>query len=81
MQHYSKITRECLSAAFPDYRIISRGFEQNWPAYSPDLSPMDLFVWSTLKSRVYFNFVPQNLAEMQNKITKAIKDIDQDELK
>ena len=42
---------------------------------------MDFYLWSTLKSRVYFNFVPQNLAELQNKITEAIKDIDQDELK
>ena len=50
-------------------------------AYLPDLSPMDFYWWSTLKSLVYFNFVPQNLAELQNKITEAIKDIDQDELR
>ena len=33
-------------------RLISRGAEHSWPARSPDLTPLDFFLWGHLKSEV-----------------------------
>lgn len=43
-----------------DERVISRRYMERyacglaWPAYSPDLTPCDFYLWGYLKSRVYF---------------------------
>jgi len=41
----------------PNYRFpgrwIGRGGPQNWPARSPDLSPLDYCVWGWMKELVY----------------------------
>ena len=79
--HFSLIARASISAAFPNDRIISRGYPQKWPAHSPDLSPLDYYLWATVKSRVYFNFTPRNLQELQERISQVIADIDQEELR
>lgn len=31
------------------------GYGLTWPAYSPDLSPCDFYLWDYLKSRAYMN--------------------------
>lgn len=79
--HFSLVARNFLSSIFPDDRIIARGYRQNWPAHSPDLSPLDYYFWSVVKDRVYFNFVPRNLQELQQRIIDVIAVMDQDELK
>lgn len=50
--HYSRIAREMLDDQFPN-RWIGRGSRVNWPARSPDLTPLDFFLWGFLKDRVY----------------------------
>lgn len=47
--HFSLAAKKVISSSFPVNRIISRGFPQIWPPYSPDLSPLDFYFWSTLK--------------------------------
>ena len=79
--HFSLLARTSISAAFPNNRIISRGYPHNWPSHSPDLSPLDYHLWATVKSRVYFNFMPHNLDELKDRIKQVIEDIDQDELR
>jgi len=34
-------------------RWIGRGEIINWPARSPDLTPLDFFLWSTVKHYIY----------------------------
>ncbi|GFT56036.1 uncharacterized protein TNCV_3117211 [Trichonephila clavipes] len=36
-----------------DTRIIGYGGQQEWPPQSPNLSPLDFFLWGFLKSKVY----------------------------
>ena len=70
---------DCLqifSDNFPNKRIISRGFPQNWPAHSPIVSPMDNYFWSVVKYRVFFNFGPKNLKELRQKIINVIAKTD-----
>ena len=79
--HFSLLVRNFISSVFPNNRVISRGFPQNWPAHSPDITPLDYYFWPTLKSRVYFNFRSTNLHELRQRIENVIGDFDQEELR
>jgi hypothetical protein len=41
-----------LDQQYPD-RWIGRGGPRNWPARSPDLNPLDFFLWGHVKNVVY----------------------------
>ncbi len=47
-----------------------------WPPRSPDLSPLDFFLWGYLKNRIYMT-VPHNFEELKGKIAREIENIDQ----
>jgi len=51
---------------FP-HKLISRRGDINWPPRSPDLSPMDFFLWGYLKSKVYVNN-PTSLAQLRENV-------------
>ena len=46
-------TRRMIQAIFGD-REVGKHFPVSWPPYSPDLTPADFWLWSTLK-RMIFN--------------------------
>jgi len=46
--HFSREVRN-----FLNYRFPGRGGPHNWPASSPDLSPLDYCVWGWMKELVY----------------------------
>jgi hypothetical protein len=50
--HFSRRAREILDQQYPD-RWIGRGGPRNWPARSPDLNPLDFFLWGHVKNVVY----------------------------
>jgi hypothetical protein len=50
--HFSMYAREYLHAVCPA-RWIERGGPRFWPAHSPDLNPLDFFVWENLRCLVY----------------------------
>jgi len=50
--HFSVLARQFLTATYGD-RWIGRGGPHVWPARSPDLNPLDYFLWGHLKSLVY----------------------------
>jgi len=50
--HSSREVRNFLNYRFP-WRWIRRGGPNNWPARSPDLSPLDYCVWGWMKELVY----------------------------
>ena len=45
--HYALVVRSWLEEKFGD-RVISRGFDNFWPPYSPDLNPCDFIFGGTL---------------------------------
>lgn len=71
--HYARLVRDFLDNCFPR-RWIGRRGPIEWPARSPDLTPLDYFLWGYLKSKVYVNR-PQNLAELQNRIRDEMRRI------
>ncbi|KAK2578444.1 hypothetical protein KPH14_001061 [Odynerus spinipes] len=50
--HYSRAARSWLNINYPQ-RWIGRGGIVPWPPRSPDMTPMDFFVWGLLKQEVY----------------------------
>lgn len=58
-------------------RIISKNV---WPPRSPDLSPLDFYLWGAAKSKVYCDR-PRTLNELKTAITAFIHNITQEELR
>ena len=54
--HISNASMREVESFFKD-RIVSKNF---WPPRSPDLTPVDFFLWGLLKSKVYKNTPPHN---------------------
>ena len=59
---------------FEDRWIANNG-PFHWPARSPDLTPLDYFLWGTIKNRVYAN--PATTKEdMQTRLRQALQTIE-----
>ncbi|GBP20082.1 hypothetical protein EVAR_13854_1 [Eumeta japonica] len=48
-------------------KLISRRGDVNWPPRSPDLTPIDFFLWGYVKSKVYTN-KPTSLEQLKGNI-------------
>ena len=73
---YGRKVRAYLDTQFP-HRWIGRRGEIEWPARSPDLTPLDNFRWGYLKNKVY-STQPQSLDELQNRILQEATLIDRE---
>ncbi|KAJ8961134.1 hypothetical protein NQ318_008814 [Aromia moschata] len=51
-QEFVGFTLEHLNEVFPN-RWVGRQGHVEWPAQSPDLNPLDYFLWGHLKNRIY----------------------------
>ena len=67
IQHFSFLF---LNSQFPGMLISHRSVFP-WPARSPDLSPLDFFLWGYVKD-VVFSSNPTNVAELKEKVEEAI---------
>ena len=73
--HYGRVVRDYLDSTFPR-RWIGRSGQMTWAARSPDLSPLDFFMWGLLKDRVYHR-KPQSLSSLKAIIEDECLNIDQ----
>jgi len=71
--HTANATLDLLWQKFGD-KLISRKTNYPWAAHSPDLNPLDFFLWGYAKDNVYAN-KPTTLQELMTAITKFIKAI------
>lgn len=71
--HFGREVREYLDETFPNRWIGRRGTIE-WPARSPDMTPLDFFLWGHIKNLVYKNR-PQNIEELQERIRHEIHSI------
>jgi hypothetical protein len=53
---------------------IGRGGPIHWPASSPDLTPLDFFLWGHMQNYIYFEPIA-TLEELNGKIVEAIATI------
>lgn len=71
--HFTRIVRDYLNEEFNNRWIGRRGTIE-WPARSPDLTPMDFFLWGYIKNKIYVTS-PQDLADLRQRIINICTDI------
>ena len=54
--------------------IVGKFFNFNWPPRSPDLSPLDFFLWGYLKNKVYSGVKATTLAGLKLRIQEAFEE-------
>lgn len=67
--HVTLPVRRCLTQSFGD-QWIGRFGPQPWPARSPDLTPLDFFLWGYVKDKVFVTEC-NTAAEMRNRIVNV----------
>ena len=55
-----------------DTRIIGYRGQQEWPPWSPDLNPLDFFLWGYLKSKMY-KCESTSKSDLLNRISMACR--------
>lgn len=71
--HFAVNVRGYLNAIFPDRWIGRRGAIE-CPARSPDLTPLDFFLWGYLKNRIYADR-PHNAEDLKGRIRAEIQNL------
>ena len=77
--HTAVETRKLLSEKSED-RLISLKAFHIWAPHSPDLSPLDFFLWGYAKDNVYKN-KPTSISELKQEITTFMRAISADTCK
>ncbi|EZA54266.1 hypothetical protein X777_06188 [Ooceraea biroi] len=67
--HYARQVRNWLDEHYA-HRWIDRGGPVFWPPRSPDLTPLDFYLWGTLKNKVYSTEVI-SLEDLKQRITTS----------
>lgn len=75
--HWTLIVREHLNNCFPN-SWIGRDGPIPWPARSPDLTPVDFFVWGRAKELVYTNIEINTREELIERINTAFDTMKQE---
>lgn len=76
--HHALPVRQFLNRVFPNRWIGRRGYVE-WPARSPDLTPLDFFLWGYIKNKVYIT-QPDTLQILRERINAACREITPDML-
>uniref|UniRef100_A0A1Y1MEB7 Tc1-like transposase DDE domain-containing protein n=1 Tax=Photinus pyralis TaxID=7054 RepID=A0A1Y1MEB7_PHOPY len=71
--------REFLDEKFPGQWIGRRG-PIEWPARSPDLTPLDFFLWGHLKSVVY-KTEPASINDLRYRIVRECRSLSREVFK
>jgi hypothetical protein len=78
--HYLGGVCEYLNTRFPG-RWIGRVAQIAWPPRSPDLSPLDFFLWGFLKDRLFVPSLSANVVELRARINVAVAEATPDMLR
>ena len=68
--HWGLIVRDFLNETFPN-RWIGRNGPTPWPPRSPDITPLDFFLWGYVKDRVYRTPV-RDVQTLQSRIIEVL---------
>lgn len=77
--HFHRDVRQFLDETFPD-RWVGRGGAIRWAPRSPDLSPLDFFLWGHIKNNIYKSPI-KNLDELKTKIDYEIRMVSKETLR
>ena len=76
--HWRSHVRRYLDATFPNRWIVRHG-PTPWPPRSPDITPLDFFLWGYVKDKVFSTPVP-DITNLKARITDAFATITEDML-
>lgn len=68
--HWAVNVRHLLDRQYPD-RWIGRDGPIPWPPRSPDLNPLDFFLWGHFKDQMYTDNVPGDREELRRRLHMA----------
>lgn len=75
--HFGRQVQNFLNTAYPE-KWIGRGGFINWPARSPDLTPLDYFLWGALKAIVYSDRrKPETREELMERIQIGVTELNE----
>ncbi|GBM17514.1 hypothetical protein AVEN_193793-1 [Araneus ventricosus] len=74
--HYGDIVREFLDTTFPQ-RWIGRGAVMAWPPRSPDITPLDFYLWDYVKQHEYSERI-NDINHLKQRITDVIHSVTPD---
>lgn len=74
--HNARIVTNYLNEHFPG-RWMGRYGPIRWPARSPDLNPLDFFLWGYCKEVIY-KTLPEDIEDLETRLRFAIWDIDEE---
>jgi len=73
LAHFSRVARDYLNQNCGQ-KWIGRGGPVAWPPRSPDMNPLDFYLWGHVKSIVYKN-APNNIADLRQRIIRGFREI------
>ena len=73
------VTRDFLNQSLPN-KWIGRASDEDaalihWPPRSPDLTPLDFYLWGFIKTNVYTYPMPKDLIQLRQRIKSVIEEI------
>jgi transposase len=77
--HFGSEVRQFLNETFPD-RWIGRSGPIPWPARSPDLSPLDFFLWGYVRERVFVT-APRDIDDLKERVRSTLSAVKRSTLK
>ncbi|GBO36763.1 hypothetical protein AVEN_112134-1 [Araneus ventricosus] len=77
-QRYGNIVREFLDTTFPQ-RWTGEGAVMAWPPRSPDITPLDFYLWGYVKQHVYNERI-NGINHLKQRITDVIHSVTTDVL-
>ncbi|GBM70231.1 hypothetical protein AVEN_147154-1 [Araneus ventricosus] len=77
-RHYGSTVREFLDTTFPQ-RWLGRGAVMAWPPRSPDITPLDFYLWGYVKQHVYIERI-NDINHLKQRITDVIHSVTPDVL-
>ena len=72
--HNTNAVTNFLNFTYGDRWVGNRSIARKWPSRSPDLNPLDFFLWGYMKDRVYAEPV-LDLEDLKTRIKAALQDI------
>ncbi|MCM0158329.1 hypothetical protein [Candidatus Nardonella dryophthoridicola] len=77
--HNYRPVKKCLTETFGD-KLISNGGPISWPARSPDLTPMDFYLWGHAKNEIYDFELPQTMAVLEARAREVFANVNRNTL-
>jgi Helix-turn-helix domain (DUF4817) len=72
--HTARRVVHLLDTSFPQ-KWIGKGGNMNWPPRSPDLTPLDFFIWGDIKSKVYSSGKPASIEILRERVINGFNEL------